>query len=418
MARQTSARMILEKIQQYWNGQQVNIAVAASIRLRRSEYHKLLNLLAQDEQIRDFAFRRLKLFYDRRRRKLSYEMPSLIHETMTANFVEEISAQLRLIDAKHSKVLQLRKFLKWTGRSEIKMPGDCSGEKKSPDAVWVFRAPKKMGECFLIEVCLSQTLQAASQKVRQTIYHNYGRPGMAIVVKHDYNTPKQLLNLPKGRSRAASYTAFGWVVEEKEDGSRHSFVERTVEQQEFRNRDGDVVPGKLSITIRDFIGKRYHKYVPNFNDPAVARALDEAITIDHSTMKEWLDEAEEIAIENDPDFGSNVDYNVNNEADDDEDSTDSDSDNENNCRSMKYDPQLDASNKASDESSSSSGNSDHSQQNYLMCFHKGHLFKQVYVVLARQRSNFTLNKVTGKAKELRLGRHCSNRVQPQTEVPA
>lgn len=295
----SQAHRIFDKIYSYWNGlPPVNIPVAATFRVRRSEHHQLLQLLSKDEELQEFAFRRLKLYYNRRKRKLSYEMPTAIHEEMIGELQTEIGDQLAAIKMKSDAAKTVLGPVRYVNSSAVELPGGVSDDKQmqNPDGVWNFRVSlDECFPCFIFEVCFSQRMEAAVDKIRKVIFETDGHPGMALVVKLDYASPKQLLNPTPKHSRAASYTAFEWILDPNPQGVIENAPSRTIPRQQFRNEKGEVVPGKLSFSVRSFLGKEIWERFLNHQDPAIASVLDEVITIEHSVMAKWVEQVEATA---------------------------------------------------------------------------------------------------------------------------
>lgn len=183
----TRAHQVFENVQRCWDGHPVDVPPAGSVRLRRSEFTQLLALLAQETELLDFAFRNLKFFYDHRRKRLTYAMPSPIHEEISGQLAKEISKQFWVIETGSPGAGDLMNLITYANSCGIKMPGDEPHDTtKYPDGVWHCKFLKRKRPCFMFEVCFSQIMNDAVAKIRHILLERKGRPGMALVVKLQY----------------------------------------------------------------------------------------------------------------------------------------------------------------------------------------------------------------------------------------
>lgn len=290
----TRAHKIFEKINLCWNGQRVSIPPAATIRVRGSEYQKLLRLLAQDQDVERFAFRQLKLFYNNQSCRLSYEMVTSIHDGIQENVKGVISEQFGVLKARSAEAKRVLDIVRNRGSTTIPL-SENKDTKVSPDALYMLRKGTTETPCFFLEVSFSQSLKAAKNKVRKIIRDTKGSPGLGLIIKVPYATPKQLADPRPDLPRAATYHLFKWTTEKGADGVVENKVVRVHRARQFRDENGKLVPGKLSITLRDFVGEAQLPKFPFLKDPEVASALDEVIEIDHSELERWLEELESSA---------------------------------------------------------------------------------------------------------------------------
>lgn len=236
-------------------------------------------------------------------------MVTKVHDSIIECLKEALLRRFIALETKSEEAKNVVGLLRSRGSARITIGEDKITKNKiqvEPDVWYGLRKGVVEIPAFFVEVSFSQSLQAVREKVRKIIYNTNGRPGLALIIKLPYATPKQLANPAADRRLAGCYEILKWTTTQGEDGVREKHIVRLHNPREFRNNKGELVPGKLSISLRDLIGEAQLSQVPNFRDPAVIRALDEIIEIDHSDMERWVEELESSARAGNLDLASEV----------------------------------------------------------------------------------------------------------------
>ncbi|OJD30244.1 uncharacterized protein BKCO1_640002 [Diplodia corticola] len=309
------ANGIFERILRCSAGGRMDVPTAGTLSLRQSGYERLLQLLSKDTALEETAFQDLKMSYNRLRRQLSYEVPTNIRQDMTIALNQAITNQLNDIMAKSDaakNLLDLVSVDRWP-RSSVEIPGKKASMQRYPDGIWAIEPATESPSsdrmaCFIFEMCFMPGSAAAEGKVLEVMLKRHGCPGMALIINMRHTNPEMRLNPPADMNSKASYALYEWIAVEDEDGSVEGRVVRVGMPRAFRNSSGGLVPGKLSFTVADFLGRAVEDHIPSMDDEAFWSVLEETIEIDHSDMLKWLEQAEswELKLAQDPAMGGTI----------------------------------------------------------------------------------------------------------------
>ncbi|KAL1619574.1 hypothetical protein SLS54_006510 [Diplodia seriata] len=284
------AHEIFDKIRQLATGGPVDVAVCGLIKLHQNGYDQLLELLAEDETLESCAFHHFKLSYNQQKHLLSYELPTTIHDDVLSDLLAEIRSQLAKLAAKSPTAAQVLTHIRCSPGLHTSPPSPSARPSAQPyaDGTCTFANATTQSPCFVIEISFHPRHPAARGKIHDLIYTAHGQPGMGLVLELRHHNPQHMRHTPPPAvDHSASYTTWRWTAV---PALGNTVVRGAPAAQAFRDAAGGVVPGKLEIAVRDFIGMELCRGFPD--DPDVVGVLDERIEIDHGVMAGWVGKAE------------------------------------------------------------------------------------------------------------------------------
>ncbi|KAF4544291.1 uncharacterized protein LTHEOB_6409 [Lasiodiplodia theobromae] len=296
------APYLLEKIQNFREGNEQGLPTTGVLRhVRQKDYNELNDLLEKDPALEYFAFRQLKIIYNPKRRRLSYNMPGPVHEATIDGVADLINDQLKDIrtkwtlpdvDGKHQENLaeQIR------SRGSTRVKERTTGDKTDPDKNWIFTGGGDRS-CFTLEVANSQNYGEIREKAKNLISKCRGRPGMVLIISISYNEPNA-----KKFKKAAAYTILALRDVKQKDGSVKRQVDPVQGRTIIRDSSGKAQGGSISFTIKDMLGlknEEAYEKKRNSEDPVVAmytaQILDTKIELSFAAITKMIEEGEETA---------------------------------------------------------------------------------------------------------------------------
>ncbi|KAL2060401.1 hypothetical protein VTL71DRAFT_9431 [Oculimacula yallundae] len=233
---------IIEDIKKAKTGTGTGLQVAvpwAAYLLDAEGYQDLLHRLEHDESLAGFAEHELRLDYFPSTGRLVLRMPSIVHEHFIAQIVEEIQNQLKAItgtSAEFAKDIS-------TGASSRVKSADPEYGTHDPDAQFQHSRAQYPG--VVIEVSYSQKRRDLPHLADDYILGSDSNIQVVIGLDIEYEGDK---------AKMATFSRWEDDIE-LEDGENVLVAKQTIDNQVFRNSNGEATssPGSdLQIRLRDF----------------------------------------------------------------------------------------------------------------------------------------------------------------------
>ncbi|KAH6708922.1 hypothetical protein BKA61DRAFT_615088 [Leptodontidium sp. MPI-SDFR-AT-0119] len=232
---------IIDDIKKAKTGAGLRVAAPwAAYSLDAEGYQDLLQRLDRDESLAGFAEHNLRFDYFPSTSRLVLRMPSTVHECFIAQLVEEIQNQLKAISGTSA---EFAKDISSGASSRIKS-ADPEYGTHDPDAQFQHSRAQYPG--VVIEVSYSQKRRDLPHLADDYILGSDSNIQVVVGVDIEYGGDK---------ARMATFSMWEDDVELDEDGENVLVAKQTIDNQVFRNSNGEAAssPGSdLQIRLRDF----------------------------------------------------------------------------------------------------------------------------------------------------------------------
>ncbi|KAF9641225.1 hypothetical protein BFW01_g584 [Lasiodiplodia theobromae] len=279
------APFLLERIRNFREGNEQGLPTTGFVRrVRQKDYEELNELLGDEPELEKYASDTLRIVYNSKRRRLSYDMSDSLHESTIQDLTKLIDKELgkiadkwQLPDIARKRQKTLAEHIRSRGQITVKYSDSEKGSK--PDMNWIFTGGKKDRSCFALEVANSQSYKDIRDKVKDVIGKSGGFPGM-------------------NSDKAVSFSIAALRDVEQEDGS----IIRQVDpagRKTIRDSSGRVQNGSISFTVKDMLGlsnEEGYEKMKNSDNPTVATytaaILDSKIELSYASIAEIIEDAE------------------------------------------------------------------------------------------------------------------------------